>query len=125
MATLNLTRVFINLYATGAAVSAVSAPGRSESYQVAGETRMYAGGRRRSMTQQGELGSYSVTLLQVPRVDVETLRGWKGQVVQVRDHKGRLFTGTFFVVAIAEYRDTATVFDVAIALDTLTVAVGV
>lgn len=125
MAILNLTKVFVNLYATGASVSAASAPGRPESYQVPGETRMYAGGRRRSITQEGELGAYAVTLLQVPRVDVETLRNWKGQVVQVRDNKGRLFVGTFYLVAITEYRDTATVFDVAIALDTLTAAVGV
>jgi hypothetical protein len=124
MATLTLTAVWINLLSSGAAVTAQSAPDRTEVYAVAGETRTYAGGRRRAVTSAGELGTYAFTLLLLARADVETLRSWQGLPVQVRDHKGRRFFGTFYGVNIAEYIDRSR-WEVSITLSVVTAAEGV
>lgn len=102
MATLALNKVWINLMATGQGVSGVSARDRAETYQVPTEVRTYAGGRRRAVTSAGELGSYKVQLLLISRASVETLRSWQGQLVQMRDHKGRRFFGIYSSVDIVE-----------------------
>lgn len=123
MATLQLNAVWVNLLATGQAVKGASARGRGETYRVPGEVRTYAGGRRRSITMAGELGRYTFRMRRLTRTDVETLRGWAGQAVQVRDNKGRLFRGVFYDVDIVEYLDAK--WDVAIALDVVTADEGV
>lgn len=123
MATLTLTKVFVNNVATGTAVSGWSARGRSEAYEAPGETRTYAGGRRRAIVGAGEAGSYSFQLRRISRTDVETLRGWVGQTVQVRDTKGRRFFGVYFAVDVIEYMDSK--WDVAIKLSVVTWPEGV
>lgn len=105
MAVLTLVRVWINLMATGAAVSAASAPGREEEYEVPGEVRTYASGRRRSITRAGEEGRYTVTLLLLTRAQVETLKSWLGLEVQARDTRGRRFVGVFRSLQPREVRD--------------------
>jgi|SRR6476469_72634 len=122
--TLTLTKVFVNLMSSGAAVSAQSAPGRAEKYEMAGETRTYAGGRRRSITIAGEVGTYTFVLRLAVRADIETLRNWIGSTVEVRDHKGRRFFGTYYQIEIAEYRD-ALFWDVGITLSVVTTDEGV
>lgn len=123
MATLNLTRTWVNLLATGAAVSGATGRGRGESYSVPGEMRTYLGGRRRSITAAGEVGTYKFTMLRLPRVSVETLRSWTGQGVQVRDNKGRRYFGVYYDVDVGEYLDAK--WDVSITLSVMTQAEGV
>jgi hypothetical protein len=100
MATLVLNRVWVNLMSSGQGVSGVSA--RGEAYQVPTEVRTYAGGRRRAITMVGEVGSYKVQLLLISRATVDTLRAWQGQLVQVRDNKGRRFFGVYPSVEVVE-----------------------
>lgn len=119
MATLVLRKLFVNLVATGEAVSAQSAPGREPTNSADGETRTYAGGRRRSIAREGVKGTYSFTLRLIPRADVDTLTSWMGHLVQVRDDRGRRFYGTFFDVVEVERRGTA-LFDVPIVLQVVT-----
>jgi hypothetical protein len=102
MAMITLTQTFVNLMTNGAAVSGLPRADRDESYSQPGEVRTYAGGRRRSITQLGETGTYRFTLLQVPRTTVETLRSWIGDLVEVRDSKGRQFFGVFFAITPIE-----------------------
>jgi hypothetical protein len=125
MATLTLTAVWVNLVATGQAVSGVSGRGRAESYEYPGEVRTYAGGRRRSITSAGELGSYGVSLFNVPRSTVETLRTWAGQTVQVRDNTGRRFVGVFFKVDVADPPPGLSLWDCSFALNVVTYAEAV
>lgn len=120
MATLNLTAIWINLMSSGAAVSAQSAQGRGEGYTTAGSVRSYAGGRQRSVMTVGEAGSYAFVLRLVPRSTVDTLRTWAGQAVQVRDNKGRRFFGVYYALAISEWVDSSTVWDLAITLSVVT-----
>jgi hypothetical protein len=124
MATLQLTALWVNLMGTGQAVSGQSAPGRTETYTVPGEFRTYSGGRRRSITAAGEAGKYTFTLRTVSRTTVETLRGWAGQTVQVRDNKGRRFFGTYYSIDVVEYRADA-LWDVGISLATVSADEGV
>ncbi len=102
MATLLLTRVWVNLCSTGAGVSGLSSPTKEESYSQPGEVRTYAGGRRRAIAVAGEVGTYKVQMMMLARTDVETLRGWVGQTVQVRDWRGRRFFGVYYSVDITE-----------------------
>lgn len=119
MATLTLNKIWVNLYSTGQAVSANSVPGREETYEVAGEVRTYAGGRRRAISTEGVIGVFKFALRLVARSDVDTLLTWVGQPVQVRDHKGRRFVGVYYGLAIGEYV-AETGWDVGIVLNVVT-----
>jgi hypothetical protein len=124
VASLVLTKTWVNLVATGAAVSGQTARGRGEKYEAAGEVRTYAGGRRRAVSQAGEAGTYTFTLMLVPRATVDTLHSWEGLLVQVRDHKGRQFFGVFNAITVTEYVSRSS-WDVTIALTAVTYDVGV
>ena len=85
--TLSLTKLWINLLSSGAAVSAYSND-RSGAFTNIGEVKQMAGGRQRGISVVGEAGVYQFTLVDVPIADVDTLRLWKGQTVQVRQQPG-------------------------------------
>lgn len=121
MATLTLDRIWVNRWDTGQAVSGQSARDRGEAYSVDGEVRTYGAGRQRSITTQGEHGTYTFKLRMLSRANVELLRAWKGIAVQVRDHVGRRFVGVYRAVEISEYTGDPTIFDVAINLQTVSV----
>jgi hypothetical protein len=124
MATLTLAAIWINLYGTGVAVSGVSPRDREEVYSTVGETRTYAGGRRRSITSGGEKATFKFGLRLISRTDINTLRSWAGQLVQVRDHKGRRFFGVFYDVTVSEYVSES-VFDIMTTLNVLTQDEGI
>lgn len=124
MTTLTLTKLFVNLLATGAFVSANSA-GRGSEFENAGEVKQLAGERFRSVSVAGERGTFSFVMLDVPAADVATLRLWKGQTVQVRDDRGRVFTGVYFKVNPVEVVDRKTSYNVAISLVTVSAPEGV
>jgi hypothetical protein len=124
MATIDLNRVWVNLVTTGQGVSGLSARARSEDYQVPVDIRTYAGGRRRAVTSAGELGKYAFQLMLVSRTTVSTLRTWQGQLVQVRDHKGRQFFGVYSAMTVEEVVSRST-WNVAIQLTVVTTTAGV
>ena len=124
MAVLTLARVFVNLLATGGAVSAQSGVRRGRSHDVAGQMRTYAGGRQRAVSTAGERGVFAFAMADVSLATVEILRGWINQAVQVRDARGQRFFGVYFIVDVVEARDPA-LYDVAIDLRTVTTAEGV
>jgi hypothetical protein len=125
MATLTLPKTFINLVSTGAAVSALTVPGRSDDYEVPGESRLYAGGRRRSIVQAGQIATVPITLTLVSTANLAILRSWAGQMVQVRDTLGRRFFGVYRKVSAAEVRGGNGEWTVSITLDALTFDEGV
>ena len=124
MAQLNLTKVWINQLADGAAISAQSAVQRARGHDVAGEVRTYAGGRQRAISTAGERGKFTFAMVDVSLATVEALRGWITHPVQVRDHRGQRFFGVYFAVAVLEARDPA-FYNVAIELQTTTTVEGV
>jgi hypothetical protein len=120
MATLTLTKIFINLLSTGASVSAYSQPDRPATYEKRGDVRIYAGGRLRSVTQEGTPGTFSFVLIDVTRTQITLLRNWAGLPVQVRDNRSRIFQGVFYKVDEHERRNEPTLYDVPIELNVIT-----
>ena len=125
MATLNLTKVWVNRLDTGQAVSAQTAPDRTRSATLSGEVRGYAGGRQRAFSTAGQRGKFECVLLEVPLATVLLLESWMGVPVQVRDHRGQRFVGAFFAVPATEHKDDLDAYDVALDLSTVTVPDGV
>jgi hypothetical protein len=120
MATLTLTKVFVNRLDTGQAVAGQSGVERSREHGIEGEVRTYAGGRQRAVTRAGEQGKFEFSLRFLPAATVELLRTWVGVPVLVRDWRGQAFYGVFFRVPITEHRSPVD-YDVQITLMTTTV----
>jgi len=124
MATLVLDRVWMNLVASGVAVAAQSDPDRTREYNDEGEIRIYGEGRARVISSVGERGFFSFEFEGVTEDQITTLRAWKKQLVQVRDHMGRRFYGSYFSVAVGEYRGELDLYTAAISLQFATYTEG-
>lgn len=124
MATLQLTKVWINQLADGTAISAQSGEGRARGHDVAGEVRTYAGGRQRAVSTAGERGKFSFALVDVALATVEALRAWIAHPVQVRDHRSQRFFGVYWALNVIEARDPS-LYNVTIELQTTTTVEGV
>lgn len=124
MATLTLTKLFINLMQTGAAVSAQSAD-RSRKHSIDGKVRTFAGGRQRSIAIAGERTEFPFTLVYVPEADITTLRSWINQTVELRDHRGQRYVGTFYELNVDEIKDVLGSYYVKSILYTVTYTEGV
>lgn len=72
--------------------------------QVDGEVRAYAGGRLRVIRRATQRRTLKVTLRYVPLADIDTLRGWAGDVLMVRDKRGRKMFGTFFSSQVSDLK---------------------
>lgn len=125
MTILLLPKVFINRLDTGEYVSAFSAPARTRSKEITGDVRQYAGGRQRSYSQVGVSGMWTARLRDLTLSTVETLEGWMGREVQVRDHRGQLFNGVFYSVPVDEHKGAPTLYDVTLTFKFITVPSGV
>lgn len=110
MATLTLSRMWINLLDTGAAVSAYSAD-RSEDEGVNGDVVTFAGGRQRAILSEGTNRTYTFKLRDVVDADVATLKSWNGRSVCVRNDRGLRIFGVYFDLKIDE-RKTKGYYDV-------------
>lgn len=123
---LTLTKVWINRPDTGEALSAQSdSDSGAPTYSNDGEVRKYASGRRRAVTVEGEGGEVTFTLIEMSLPQTQTLQTWKGQLVQVRDHRGQKWYGSFFSVAVKPQRQYATVYTASFTLSTVTYSEGV
>lgn len=124
MATLTLTRAWVNLLSTGEGITAWSADWSPTVYSVAGEVATYAGGRQRSVSTQGESGTVGCTLVLVSAATILTLREWADQPVQIRDFRGRAMIGVYYEVAEIPHKEPA-FYDAAITLYFIDVPQGV
>lgn len=105
MATLTLDRTWLNLAATGEAISAWRAEGPDgDTASIEGQVERYAGGRMRSYSVEGTAVVFPFTLLPLPTADADTLRGWLGETVLYRDNLGRKLYGTLFEDARRPWR---------------------
>lgn len=120
MATLTLLQLWINLLSTGAAVSAQSQPDRTVTYGKRGGVEVYAGERLRSITLEGAPNTFSFVLQDVTRAQIDTLRAWAGLAVQVRDNRGRVWTGVFYDVPENERFNEPTLYTVPLTVQGVT-----
>lgn len=118
MATLPLNKVWLNLMATGEAVSAPS-NGRARAMSVEGEVRTYGGGRRRSISSVGRRNLMPFTLLRLTALQVVTLENWLGRDVMYRDYRGQRIVGCYFELGFREYKDPNR-YDITITLNEVT-----
>lgn len=93
--------------------------GRGDERAVVGEVRVYAQGRRRIITRTGSAQVLTATLRQVTDADLSTLEDWRGVLLMLRDHLGRLVWGTFFDMAVTDYADRSG-YDVALTFQQVT-----
>lgn len=123
MATLLLRQAWLNLVSTGAAITAATT-GRSQVWSEEGEFRGYAGGRQRYIGREGERGQFTCTLRLLTLAQIATLRTWKGQLVQFRDHRGQQIYGVFRTVTPIEHKHPG-LYDATIELGVVTYTEGV
>jgi hypothetical protein len=122
---LTLTRNWINLLSTGAAVSGATVRGsRDQTYSTETSVRRYANGRMRAITASGEAGEVSFQLTLLDATSIATLRSWAGQAVQVRDWRGQKWFGVFASINVGEYAPT-TLYSATLTLLTTTTVEGV
>lgn len=105
MAILELTELWVNLLPDGEAVHGWSLPNRKRDAEVDGEIQKYAGGRFRSVIEEGTALGLDFTMTQITLTEVETLESWLGRTVLVRTNTGQAVVGTFFGVASLEYKN--------------------
>lgn len=125
MATLTLSRTWVNLLSTGEGVSAYRATDDPDTVEVRGQVVTYAGGRMRAVTSEGSPGSWSLPLVMVPYATTEKLRGWMGQAVQVRDNRGRKQFGVILSVPRSPWRESLDTYNVPLTLLAISVVEGV
>lgn len=124
MTVLPLTKLWINRLDTTEAISAQTDPNRSQAHSIDTKTITFTSGRRRAISVPGERGQLGWSLILVPLVTVAKLRTWAGFGVQVRDHRGQKFFGTFDGVAVTEV-PFVDQYNVAFTLETFTYDEGV
>ena len=113
MVAVTLDRTFINLVSTGALVSAYTGRGRSREYETTGSVEKFAGGRFRSISEEGLSGKQTFLLRDVSDADIETLKTWIGETVLVRDNRGRRMFGTFYKIGYPD-RMEANYYDISL-----------
>jgi len=105
MAVLNLETAWVNLASDLSQSLALWSADWSDGRSVPGDVRTYAGGRRRVVSRAGKLRNLSVTFPTVTGAQVETLVGWAGQTILLRDKRGRIVWCVYFSVSVSDRRD--------------------
>jgi len=125
MTVLILNKLYINRVDTGELISGASGRGRTQAFgSPAYENRSYANGRQRTVSAVGETGHIPYTLIRMDLATCLKLRLWKKITVQVRDHRGQKWFGTFGAVDISEYMP-ADLYAASFTLDLVTFTEGV
>lgn len=124
MASLSLTKSWLNRLDTGEGIAAYTAPTAPRQYTVEGEVSTWAGGRQRALSTPGEKGSWPITMLIVSAAAVATLRSWIGIPVAFRDPYGVRFVGVFWAVAPVARRGEPGLFNAEFVLQAVTTVDG-
>ena len=124
MTSLTLDRLWVNQYSTGQSVGANSAPVKPRTHTTSGGVRQYAGGRQRSISQEGEQTQYEVLLKMLASSNVDTLRQWAGSTVEIRDNRGFRMFGVYYQVQVVE-KKRADLYEVKLIVFGVTAAEGV
>lgn len=125
IATLILTKTFVNLFTTDESVSGYRTGDDADTADMQGRVATYAGGRQRGVISEGVAGGWGFTLKGLTVAQTETLRLWLGQTVYVRDNRGRKLFGVLLSVPRTPWKESLDVYDVEISLRVVTVVEGV
>jgi hypothetical protein len=105
MASVKLLQTWVTLVSTGQSVKGYTARGRSRTATKEGETRRLAGGRFRAIGTLGVRRAQTFALRDVSLADISTLESWVGQLVLVRDNRGRRMFGVYWSVPYSDRQD--------------------
>ena len=97
-----LTRCWLSLAATPATSTTFASFSRSDVRTTQGSVRMYANGRKRSVSRVGTATALGVTAVNLPPAQVALIDSWRGQVVLFRDIWGRRVFGVFYTVTVTD-----------------------
>jgi hypothetical protein len=100
---LALNRLWLNLVATGEGVSGTSNRRKTQEFGVGGQIVKGANGRLRGTSVAGETGEFPYTYMLASAAVRDKLRGWQGQLVLARDHRGQKWYGMYFGLNVTEY----------------------
>lgn len=125
MVSVDLPRTFIHHVPDGAFVAAATRPNPTRDTAVEGQVEVFAEGRLRPVSLEGELGQFGFGLLLVPHVDLLTIESWKGHTVLVRERFGQAFYGSYFKVGAVPVRGRPGRYTVSITLERSTFTEGV
>lgn len=107
MASVTLDKLWLHDAADPATYLALPARVPDEVDSAVGEVRTYAGGRQRVVTRAARPRKLNYELIRVSSSDLETLRGWKGTILLLRDYHGRRLWGVYFELGIKNWRGEA------------------
>lgn len=103
MSAVELGAIFVNLASDPSQYVALYWPEPFQPSTAAnGDVRTNASGRQRVFTRAGRPQSMQLVQKQTTRADIDTLESWVGQIVCVRDIRGRKFFGVYFEVPVEE-----------------------
>jgi len=105
MAVVLLETAWVNLASDLSQSLALWSADWSDDRSIPGGVRTCAGGRRRVVSRVGKLRNLSVTFPVLTGAQVETLVGWAGQTVLLRDKRGRLVWCVYFSASVSDRRD--------------------
>lgn len=118
MATLTLTKTFINLVPVGEEnwVAGWRDAAENDVRSATGGVRQYAGGRQRGVSQVGTASGWTFTLRGMFGTDTDKLAAWLTQTVLVRDNRGRRMYGILLSVPRTPWKEQLDLYDVEISV---------
>lgn len=105
MASVTLDRVWLHRAGELGTYLRFFSTDRTDQRNTSGDVRMYSGGRLRSVTRTGSRQQLGLTLRQVSDDALVTLEDWRGALLLLRDHRGRLLWGSYFALDVTDYQD--------------------
>lgn len=93
-----IANVWITDVATMVSINAAT-PARDMDAALSGRVGIYAGGRRRVITAEGDVINHPLALNWVTGPDTTTLMSWRGHVLLLRDALGRRVFGTILAMS--------------------------
>lgn len=91
---------------------------RSTTDAIEGAIQQFAYGRRISVTYDESHPTLDVLLTNLTQADYDQLKLWLGKIILFRDRHGRKVYGTYFSLAVRDFRDDA--YDIQFQFDEVT-----
>lgn len=102
MVMVTLGKTYVNLVATGELITGYTGKGRTRAKSQEGSAQKFAGGRFRSISVEGVAGEQTFVLRDLTYANIQTLETWIGQLVLIRDNRGRRMFGVYYDVGYTD-----------------------
>lgn len=120
MASVNLDRVWLALASDPDTGLSFRSIGKTDSTSTPGDVRRYSNGRLRLIRRPGPAQTIGVTARLLTREQTELLQDLAGQVVLLRDNRGRKLYGVYLTVDVDDLKARAAGQDVTLQIQQVT-----